>query len=84
MPPRRILPLTLLSLLAACGRLTADNYDKLKTGMTYDEVKAIIGAPTTCSDVLGVKNCTWGDDKRHVNASFVGGKLMLTTAENIR
>jgi len=70
--------------LAACNRLTMENYDKLKAGMSYDEVIAIIGSPTKCSEALGIKICTWGDDQRFINVNFVGNKAVLTTADNLR
>ncbi len=71
-------------LLAACGQLSVENYDKLKTGMTYEEVKNILGAPTKCNDILGVKHCAWGDEKRHIDVNFIGDQVLIFSAENIR
>lgn len=71
-------------LLAACGKLTVENYDKLKVGMPYTEVKQLLGAPEGCSDVLGVKSCTWGDEKRHITVNFIGDQVVIFNAENIR
>lgn len=68
---------------AACGRLTVENYDKLKVGMSYGEVKQLLGEPTRCSDVLGVKSCQWGEDKRGISVNFVGDQVLFFTAENI-
>ena len=76
--------LTLAILLAACGKLSVENYDKLKIGMPYTEVKQILGPPEHCSDVLGVKSCTWGDDKRYINVNFLGDQVIIFNAENIR
>ena len=75
---------SLLVLLAACSPLSIEKYDKLKTGMSYEEVKKILGAPAKCNDILGVKHCTWGDDKRHIDVSFAGDQVLLFTASNIR
>lgn len=75
--------LSLAFILAACDRLTVENYSKLKSGMSYEEVTAIIGSPTKCSEALGIRICTWGDDKRFVNVNFVGGKVVLTAADNL-
>ncbi len=77
-----IFSLTLL--LAACGKLTVENYDKLKIGMPYTEVKQLLGTPERCSDVLGLKSCTWGDDKRYVTVNFIGDQVVIFNAENIR
>ena len=76
--------IVLLALLAAgCSKLTQENYDKLKTGMNYDEVTSILGKPDDCSESLGVKKCTWGNEQKHININFVADKMMLSNAKNI-
>jgi len=76
--------IALLALLAAgCSKLTQENYAKLETGMKYDEVTAILGNPDKCSETLGVKKCTWGDEQKHININFVADKMMLSNAKNI-
>ncbi|MCK0509018.1 outer membrane protein assembly factor BamE [Aromatoleum anaerobium] len=69
---------------AACSKVTVENYDKIKVGMTYEEVKQLLGAPNQCSDVMTVKSCTWGDEKRHVQVSFVADQVVLFNSENLR
>lgn len=69
---------------AACSKVTVENYDKIKVGMTYGEVKQLLGAPNQCSDVMTVKSCTWGDEKRHVQVSFVADQVVLFNSENLR
>jgi hypothetical protein len=72
-------------LLAGCGtNLNMENYDRIKVGMPYDEVRSILGNPARCSEALTVRNCVWGDEKRHIDISFVGEKVLLRSAENIR
>lgn len=73
----------LAALLAACDRLTLENYGKIKTGMSYDEVTGILGPPTNCSEALGIRSCTWGDDKHHVSVNFVANQVVLTAAANL-
>ena len=68
---------------AACSKLTPENYAKVKVGMTYDEVKPILGVAANCSDTLGVKSCRWGDEQRHVTVQFAGDKAVLFNAENL-
>ena len=70
--------------LGACSRLTVANYDKLKVGMRYEEVKELLGAPTKCSDLMTVKSCTWGDEVRYVQVSFVADQVVLFNSENLR
>jgi len=71
-------------MLAACTRVTADNYAKIKIGMSFDEVKAVLGGPDRCSDVLGAKSCIWGDESRFIRVNFIGEKVVIFTAENLR
>jgi outer membrane protein assembly factor BamE (lipoprotein component of BamABCDE complex) len=73
-----------LLLAAGCSKLTAENYAKVKMGMSYNEVTAILGGPASCDDTAGFKSCRWGDDKRQVTVRFAGDKVILHTAENIR
>lgn len=85
---RSVIPVIAIALLAlaltACSKVTVDNYNKLKSGMTYAEVERILGAPSKCSDVLTVRSCIWGDDKRHITVNFVADQVILYTSENIR
>ncbi|MBI1175013.1 MAG: hypothetical protein GC139_07075 [Sideroxydans sp.] len=81
---RKLPAIILLALLvSACSKLTQANYDKVETGMAFDEVSAILGTPDSCSETLGVKKCTWGDEQKHVNINFVADKVMLSNAKNI-
>lgn len=81
---KALAPLAALLLLAGCTRLTVENYDKLAAGMTYAEVKQILGDPARCDTVVGVKSCTWGDEQRHIAVNFVGDKVILFSSHNIR
>ncbi|MCK0510975.1 outer membrane protein assembly factor BamE domain-containing protein [Aromatoleum buckelii] len=81
----RLLCLAALCVAAtACSKVTVENYDKIRVGMTYEEVKQLLGAPNHCSDVMTVKSCTWGDEKRHVQVSFVADQVVLFSSENLR
>lgn len=76
--------IALLMLLAACSRLTMENYSKIQSGMSYAEVQAILGRASTCDEIIGVKTCRWGNDKRQVTVSFVSDQVMFSSAENVR
>lgn len=80
----KLLVVALAFVLAACGKLTAENYAKLKVGMSYQEVTGILGSPAGCSDVAGLKSCTWGDETRHITVQFAADRAMLFSAKNIR
>lgn len=81
---KTLLSFCLILLLVACSNLSVENYDKLKVGMTYEEVKQLLGPPAQCNDLLGVKHCRWGDDQRHIDVNFIGGQVLVFSAENIR
>lgn len=70
--------------LSACSKLTPENYAKVKIGMDYPEVTQILGTPDRCSEAVGFKNCQWGNEQRGVTIRFVGDKVVLHSAENIK
>ncbi|HKO87588.1 MAG TPA: hypothetical protein VJU83_03620 [Burkholderiales bacterium] len=78
--------------LCGCSKLTAENYAKIETGMTYEEVSAILGKADSCDDVAGFRSCKWGttpadtqtEGKPTVSVQFVGNKAVLHSASNVR
>ena len=78
------LGMSLLLALLACSKLTLENYNKLEVGMSYDEVVGLIGAPEKCDDVMGLRSCTWGDEKLSVNVNFAGDKVLLFSSHNLK
>ncbi len=82
---RRLAALAAAALLAAaCSKVNAENYAKLKVGMTYQEATAILGGATRCDETAGFKTCTWGDEKSRITVRFAADKAVLYSAENIR
>ena len=80
---RRMALLVSICLLAACSKLTAENYAKIKAGMSYNEVSGILGNPASCDDVVGFKSCKWGDEKSHITVRFAADAVILYSAENL-
>jgi hypothetical protein len=78
-----VLPV-LIAMLAGCSKLTADNYARIKTGVEYGEVVRILGKPDSCSEVVFVKSCVWGDEQKNITVSFMGDKTILTASKNIK
>jgi len=73
------------ALLASCGsQLSMDNYNKLKVGQSYEDVKKIIGEPTRCDEMIGVRTCVWGDEQKGISIGFVVGQVMLLSAQNLK
>ncbi len=81
---RRVAVLAVVLLLAACSKLNEENYSRLKVGMPYNEVHGILGEPARCDDALGLRNCRWGDDARWIRVGFVGERVAVTAASNLR
>jgi hypothetical protein len=76
--------LAFLALAAGCSKLTVENIDRLKVGMPFDDVVDIIGKPASCDETVGLRNCTWSDDQRSVEATFAAGRLVVTSSRNLR
>lgn len=74
----------LVGLASGCAeRLSLANYEKLKVGQPYAEVVEILGEPTRCDELLGVRTCDWGTPERGVNVRFVASQVLLTQARNL-
>lgn len=84
MKRRTVCAMVVALALLGCSKLTLENYNRIEPGMAYEEVTALLGKPAQCDDVMGVRNCRWGDETRAVNVSFVGGKVLLFSATNLK
>jgi hypothetical protein len=67
------------ALLAACSRITQDNFAKIDTGMPEQQVLTLLGSPTESSsvDVLGVSGTSsrWVGKDAEITIRFVNGKV---------
>lgn len=79
-----VLLLGLALVLVACSKLTLENYSKIEVGMKYEDVTHLIGPPDQCDDVMGVRSCRWGDDKRSIHVNFVAGQVLLFSSSNLK
>ena len=71
--------------LAACGsKVSLENYGKLRTGQSYEDVTQILGDPARCDEILGIRTCVWGDEQREISVNFVAGQVMLLSAKNLK
>lgn len=70
-----------LLLLSACSKVTADNYAKINSGMTREEVHGILGSPDDSSGGgigdLTLTTETWKGSQQTIRISFVGDKVAL-------
>ena len=84
MKPHRLTLLIPLVLVAACSKVTIENYDQLKVGMTFAEVKKMLGDPAKCDEIIGVRFCEWGDAPRQIKINFAGDHLVLHAATGLK
>ena len=69
-----VLSICMISMLAiaGCSKVNKENYDKIKIGMSYEEVLGILGKPDKCEDpVLKTKNCIWGSSDKQIKIKFL-------------
>lgn len=72
-----------IMIISGCNKITTENYDKLKSGMQYDEVVKILGEADKCDGALGIKNCVWGDRKKHIEVNFIANKALMFSAKGL-
>ena len=68
------------ALLAACGsKVSAENFERIQTGMAQKEVIAFLGEPTETSNVsiagLSGGMATWRDGNTVISVQFVNDKV---------
>ncbi len=77
----RPLALAALLLLAACSKVTQENFGKIREGMTEQEVHALLGSPTETAtrSVLGISGTSsrWAGSGAVITVQFVNGKVAL-------
>lgn len=73
--------LALAALLAACSKVTQENFARIENGMSQEQVIDILGKPTeaTSRDLLGVSSTSakWVGGDAVVTVQFVNGKVRL-------
>ena len=83
---RRILVSALVVLtlgLTACGSVSSDNYKKIKSGMSKDEVTDILGSADECESALGFESCQWGDEKKYISVKFAGDAVLGKSSKGL-
>jgi len=70
-----------LGLMACSGaNINQENFDKIKTGMTLAEVKAILGEPADSSSidvaVISGASAMWKGEGSTINIQFMNGKVI--------
>lgn len=81
-----VLVICMFSLLAltGCSNVNKENYDKIKIGMSYEEVVGVLGKPNTCEDpVLKTKSCMWGSSDKQIKIKFVADIVAWQSSKGI-
>ena len=84
MKKRYLIIATLILLLNGCNKVTKENYDKIKSGMTYDEVVEFLGKPEGCSETLGISNCEWKNDDAKIAITFISNQVTIAVADGLK
>lgn len=74
------LALAAATLLAACGsKISAENFERIQSGMVQKDVIALLGEPTETSNVsiagLSGGLATWRDGNTVISVQFVNDKV---------
>ena len=72
------------ALLVGCGsKVTQENFEKIHSGMTQAEVRAILGEPTESSGIalgpLGGTSSTWKSNGNTIAIQFLNDKVVAKT-----
>ena len=79
-----VLLMTTLLFTAGCSKVTTENYNKLKMGMEYNDVTALLGSPDNCTESMGTKSCIWGDETKNIKINFVGDKTIIFSGTGLK
>ena len=78
---RTLVALTLGTLIACSQRVSEENYNKISSGMSFQEVVQILGKPTSTGKFalgeLSATTATWESDKGKVVIQFINNVVKL-------
>ena len=64
--------------LAGCGsKVSKDNYQKIKSGMSEKEVSDILGSPTETKDAGAGKTLIWKSGDDTISVTFMNDKVAV-------
>ncbi len=84
MKKRYLIITVLILLLSGCNKVTKENYDKIESGMSYNEVVEVLGKPEGCSETLGISNCEWKNDDARIAITFISNQVTIAVAEGLK
>lgn len=84
MKKRYLIITVLILLLSGCNKVTKENYDKIESGMSYNEVVEVLGKPEGCSETIGISNCEWKNDDAMIAITFISNQVTIAVAEGLK
>jgi len=82
-----VIALLVATFLGACSvkpeKITRENYEKLQYGMSYGDVKAILGEPTDRRPGRTLNQYTWVSGERHIHAKFLFDKAIYYSSKGL-
>jgi hypothetical protein len=78
------LMIVILLMMLGCSKVSKENYDSIRTGMSYDAVVAVLGKPNACESVGMATSCVWGNVSKHIKIRFVADKVALKTLQGVQ
>jgi len=84
LPPillRVFVAICLCFFLLACSKVSQENFDKIKTNMTMQEVVAILGEPTSSEsiNIAGISGTSsvWKDQSAEIDIQFLNDRVTV-------
>jgi len=81
---RILITAALLLLISGCSKVTKENYDKIESGMSYDDVVKLIGKPEGCSEAIGISSCLWKNDGAVIDIKFISDQVTFHSANGLK
>jgi hypothetical protein len=69
--------------LAACSKVSLENYEKIKIGMDKTELETILGSADNCVEKTLYTHCIWGDDTKHIEITLVSNTVTLYSKHGV-
>lgn len=69
--------------ILACSKVTQENYEKIKLGMSYEEVVDILGKAQECGSSIGMTNCRWESSEKYIRVQFIADKVVFFSAKGL-
>lgn len=74
---KKILIMVAMLSLAACSKVSLENYDKISIGMNKAAVETILGNADSCIEKTLHTDCIWGDETKNITITLVSNKVTL-------